>query len=61
MFQGKSFHAATALCSLEEIAAIVSKATGQTAVQQFIPLGKYREAYRLQLTRRWKFSATVGS
>jgi hypothetical protein len=37
-YEGKSFCAATALYSLEEIAAILSKSTGKTIVYKHIPL-----------------------
>jgi hypothetical protein len=50
MFQDKRFHAVTALRSLEEIAANISKALGQTAIHQWVPFGKFRRAYRVHLT-----------
>ena len=43
-YQGKTFCAATALYSLEEIAAIMSKATGQTIVYKQIPLEDFKKS-----------------
>jgi len=42
-YEGKSFYAATALYSLEEIAAILSKATGQTFVYKQISVEDFQK------------------
>ncbi|MCJ1461264.1 hypothetical protein MMC28_011646 [Mycoblastus sanguinarius] len=43
-YEGKTFCAATALYSLEEIAAIMSKATGKTVVYKQIPLEDFKKS-----------------
>ena len=42
-YEGKTFCAATALYSLEEIVAIISKTTGKTVIYKQIPLEDFRE------------------
>jgi uncharacterized protein YbjT (DUF2867 family) len=43
-YEGKTFCAATALYSLEEVAAIMSKATGKTVVYKQIPLEDFKKS-----------------
>ncbi|KIX09389.1 uncharacterized protein Z518_00468 [Rhinocladiella mackenziei CBS 650.93] len=43
-YEGKTFCAATALYSLEEIAALMSKATGKTIVYKQIPLEDFKKS-----------------
>jgi uncharacterized protein YbjT (DUF2867 family) len=43
-YEGKTFCAAAAIYSLEEIAAILSKATGKTVVYKQIPLKDFKES-----------------
>ena len=42
-YEGKTFCAATALYSLEEVAAIMSKATGKTVVYKQVPLEDFKK------------------
>lgn len=46
-YEGKTFCAATALYSLEEIVAIMSKATGKTIVYKQIPLEEFKSSIPL--------------
>ena len=43
-YEGKTFCAATALYSLEEVVAIMSKATGKTVVSKQIPLEEFKKS-----------------
>lgn len=43
-YEGKTFCAATAIYSLEEVAAIMSKATGKTVVYKQIPLEDFKKS-----------------
>ncbi|KAL8935758.1 MAG: hypothetical protein Q9216_005272 [Gyalolechia sp. 2 TL-2023] len=43
-FEGKTFHAATRLYNLEEVAAVMSKATGKTIIAEQVPLDDFKKS-----------------
>jgi uncharacterized protein YbjT (DUF2867 family) len=48
-YEGKTFCAATALYSFEEVAAIISKTTGKTVVYKQIPLENFQKSLSLKV------------
>jgi hypothetical protein len=45
-YEGKTFCAATAIYTLEEIVSIMSKATGKTVVYKQIPLEDFKKSFK---------------
>jgi uncharacterized protein YbjT (DUF2867 family) len=52
-YEGKTFCAATALYSFEEVAAIISKATGKTVIYKQIPLEDFKTSLSLKVPSKF--------